>query len=185
MKPIFSPWYSSARYHYIATMFPLNSRVVPPFRTQPTTPWFDRVKRQHLNIFTLDKLRYQTSWKKSKNNFLVLHFPTYTQHSFFRQDFCRSGTGPPNLSNKNYPTVALSKLVNSKIWFEWESKQEPSLSSTNILFWPARYGGLLGLVSSTPTEQHDADGPDFDSVLHKVLYCVILKQFHQHFNKKM
>ena len=92
MKPIFSPWYSSARYHYIATIFLLNSSVVPPFRTQPTTPWFDRVKRQHLNIFTLDKLLYQMSWKKSKNNFLVLHFPTYTQHSFFRQDFCRSGT---------------------------------------------------------------------------------------------
>ena len=28
-------------------------------------------------------------------------------------------------------------------------------------------------------------GPDFDSVLHKVLYCVILKQFHQHFDKKI
>ena len=26
-------------------------------------------------------------------------------------------------------------------------------------------------------------GPDFDSVLHKVLYCVTLKQFNQHFNK--
>ena len=28
-------------------------------------------------------------------------------------------------------------------------------------------------------------GPDFDSVLRKVLYCVILKQFHQHFNKEI
>ena len=47
-------------------------------------------------------------------------------------------------------------------------------------------GGVFKcLLNSTPTEQHDADGPDFDSVLHKVLYCVILKQFHQHFNKKM
>ena len=26
-------------------------------------------------------------------------------------------------------------------------------------------------------------GPDFHSVLHKVLYCVILKQFNQHFDK--
>ena len=26
---------------------------------------------------------------------------------------------------------------------------------------------------------------DFDSVLHKVLYWVILKQFHQHFDKKI
>ena len=26
-------------------------------------------------------------------------------------------------------------------------------------------------------------GPDFDSVLHKVLYSVKLKQFHQHFDK--
>ena len=28
-------------------------------------------------------------------------------------------------------------------------------------------------------------GPDFDSVLRKVLYCVILKQFHQHFGKEI
>ena len=28
-------------------------------------------------------------------------------------------------------------------------------------------------------------GPDFDSVLHKVPYCVILKQFNQHFDKKI
>ena len=28
-------------------------------------------------------------------------------------------------------------------------------------------------------------GPDFDSVLHKVLYCVILKQFHLHFDKEI
>ena len=28
-------------------------------------------------------------------------------------------------------------------------------------------------------------GPDFDSVLHKVLYCVTLKQFNQHFYKKI
>ena len=28
-------------------------------------------------------------------------------------------------------------------------------------------------------------GPDFDSVLRKVLYCVILKQFHQHFDKEI
>ena len=91
MKPIFSPWYSSARYHYIATMFPLNNSVVPPFRTEPTIPWFERVKG---SIWTnLDKLLYQMSWEKSKNNFLVLHFPTYTQHSFFAfEDLCLSGT---------------------------------------------------------------------------------------------
>ena len=28
-------------------------------------------------------------------------------------------------------------------------------------------------------------GPDFDSVLHKVLYFVKLKQFHQHFDKEI
>ena len=35
---------------------------------------------------------------------------------------------------------------------------------------------LISLVSKEP---------DFDSVLHKVLYCVILKQFNQHFDKKI
>ena len=28
-------------------------------------------------------------------------------------------------------------------------------------------------------------GPDFDSVSHEVLYCVILKQFNQHFDNKI
>ena len=39
-------------------------------------------------------------------------------------------------------------------------------------------GGVLKFLLSIK-------GPDFDSVLHKVLYCVILKQFHQHFDKEI
>ena len=47
------------------------------------------------------------------------------------------------------------------------------------------WGVFNFLLSSIPTECLSIKGPDFDSVLHKVVYCVALKQFNQHFDKKI
>ena len=44
-------------------------------------------------------------------------------------------------------------------------------------------GGVFKFLLSSMMFEYK--GPDFHSVLHKVLYCVILKQFNQHFYKKI
>ena len=87
MKPIFTPWYSSARYHYVATMFPLNNSVVPPFRTQPTPLIRARETAAFEQIWTNYFIKSVGKKVKTISLFFTFPFIHNTHTPFFAKTF--------------------------------------------------------------------------------------------------